>query len=362
MAFGRMSARGGFGGLGLLGGAVPPYLGQVATSSQVPNARVGVAQVMAESRHIARDDITAVALLIPTWYVNHSNLQETAISGTTTATASFNFPLGTFSQVKFGGAASGPLAGGITFQTDFTPVSIPRGSIFGVRAFLQCSGGIPFLSPVDNGATFVTNCGRDEANGERFQFAASGLTDLTMGGTITSTTDGGRYGWRPVGIIAKTRRASITFIADSRVMGLADFYNDGSYNVGELARAIGPSFAYINDGIAGQSTTSWLASNPLQLALAQFCSHKIPQLAINDFGLSGYAAYLARQQTIFAALGNKNIFGVTVPPQTTSTDSWATSANQSVSSRESDRLTYNAALRSATIVNLAGYFDFASVA
>jgi hypothetical protein len=86
------------------------YTGQLATRSFVPQINsTSNKQMMSRSRHISRTTITSLAIVVANWYVSHSTLIEVANGGPATITASVEYPAGTFTQIKFGGSASGTL-------------------------------------------------------------------------------------------------------------------------------------------------------------------------------------------------------------------------------------------------------------
>jgi hypothetical protein len=73
----------------------------------------------------------------------------------------------------------------------------------------------------------------------------------------------------------------------------------------------------------------------------------------------------AQMQTIlpnvYALFSGKRVYQATYEPYTTSTDSWATTANQTADATNGDRITMNTAIRGG-LGGIAGYFDIASVA
>lgn len=345
-------------------GTSKAYIGQLATRSKTPNntATFGATtQLMSRSRHIARAPIKSAAIVLPTWYFKHSTLVEVALGGSATVTASFEYPAGTFTQITFGGQVSGTISDNSNGVSDFVSVNIPAGDAFFVRIYWTSANGAVYIDPGAVGAgSSLTQWGRDETNGERFRWAASGITDQTMSGSITSNNNSN--GFCPVAVIGQTTTPSIYLCGDSRVEGLTDYFNDASTDMGMLARCVGPYYPYINGGQTSQTTQDFLNSNARQLELAAYCSHKICELGINDLTGTGYSSFLARQQQVFDLLGRKKLYGVTFPPKTTSTDNFVTTANQTVSANNADRITYNNSVRAGSISGLSGYFDFADTA
>jgi hypothetical protein len=348
-----------------IGGASKP-IRQLATRSRHPNntATFGATnQVMSRSRHIARTTITRAAIVIPTWWVKHQDLAEHALGGTATVTAAFEYN-GTFTQITFGGSATGVLPDNTNNVSDMMSVSIPAGAAFFVRIFWQSAAGFLNNSPAALGVASIYNGGRDELNGERFKQAASGLTDQTMGGTITSTNTVGDAGFCPAAIIGPSNTPAIFLLGDSRVEGALDFFNDASTDTGQLARSIGPYFPYINDGVHSQSTPNYIAQSTKQRELAQWCSHIVYELGINNFPARTPAQSVSDAQSILGMqyLAGKPAFLCTLTPVTTSTDAFSTTANQTVSTKEAQRTAYNDLLRAGGIAGVSGFLEFADVA
>jgi hypothetical protein len=183
------------------------------------------------------------------------------------------------------------------------------------------------------------------------------VTDQTMGGTLSGSNSNG-YG--PIAIIGQTRKPSLLLLGDSRCFGQADTF-DASGDIGEVARWIGPSFAYSNLGVQSSSAFTSSGSNGTRrAALAQYCSHAIIQHGINDLATPRTLVQIqANLDSIRTSLGaGKVVFLTTTSPSTTSTDAWATTGNQTVKSYEATRLSLNAWKR-AVPTGWAGCFEVA---
>ena len=357
-------------GIGMLGqgggiGGVPLsslYLGQVATKARIPSASSTTnKQFNSRSHHIARDNITSLKVVLPNWWWDRgATLLEKNLGGTITYTCAIEYPSGTFTQVKFSGSASVVAANNSSVLSDFVNVTIPSGSAFWVRVFATSATGIVF------GAGTVTpsapQC--DSGNGEAMNYAASGLTDLTMGGTITPTTTGnGAPYFSPSAIVAMTRQPSVFLKGDSRVWGLGDAF-DSSGDLGELARSIGAVYGYINAGCSGDTIALYLTSKANRLSLVQYCSHVLDETGINDLRAAGgnrtSAAVLTDLQTAYADYTGKRILRTTIPPASTSSDNFATLANQVLDTNQAQIAAFNNSIR-AGLANVLRYFEVADV-
>lgn len=302
---------------------------------------------MTRSRHIARDNINGLQIALANWYVDGVTFVETGTGSTASVTASVEYPVGVFTQIKFAGAVTGTIPTLTTLVSDVANVSIPNGANFYIRVWRSNSGGIVF-----------TNVGQDSTNGDLFKY--SGVTDLTMGGAFTSS-DATNMSF-PSAIIAQTVNPSVALIGDSRVSGLNDIFSDNSGDKGELARGIGPNLGYIQMGIPSDQALKFVASHNLRVALGNFCSHIVVNYGINDLSTGGRsdAQIQGDLNTIRGYFPTKKVFLATMPPSTTSSDSWATVANQAVKAFEANRVLNNN-WRRTTPAGYAGYFEVANV-
>lgn len=360
-AFGASPAQASFSGArrALLGGctAVQPYYGQVGTNCQLPGFGLpGTNQTMNRTRHKAMAAISSVRLVFPNFYLAVTNL-ETLPASATTLTASIEYPAGTFTQAKFAGATSVTTLNSLIFS-DPIAVNIPAGAFFFVRSFWTSAWGIVYASATTGAGGRLC----DTANGEAMTYAASGLSDQTLGGTVTNTNGVGDVTYRPTAIIGNTTLPSCFLMGDSRCAGSNDDFSL-SASTGQTAKAVGQNFPFINCSAASLKLTTWLPNNANQLALSQFCSHVICSYGINDIVVAGRSAaqLQADLQTASNLFGNKPFFACTLPPETTSSDAWATLGNQTLNGTNAARVTYNDALRAGKSY-LSGVFDITSVA
>lgn len=295
----------------LMSGGATPYLGQVATGTAFPDTSSSTVNknTMSRSAHVARDNITSVQVGFANWLVGGTGAEQNP-GGTAELTASIEYPSGTFTQLLFGGTPTANLANGATIFSDAASVAIPNGSSFWVRIW--------FLGSAEG----LFKAFRNTAAGDAMAFAASGLVDQTLSGTVV---DGGFNGiYRPIAIIAQTKKPSIFIAGDSRPNGANDTYSGSSTFIGDIARSIGPSFAYINGGTNNAQLANWLGGGAAnRLSLVQYCSHVINELGINDFNSGGKsAAQMESQQASFRALlGGKPLYLMTLEPFSSSTDS-----------------------------------------
>lgn len=340
----------------------PPslYLGVVATKCRIPcNRSTTNKQANARTHHIARDNISALKIVLPNWYwTRGGTLTEAAGGGNITYSASVEYPAGTFTQIKWAGATSLVVASNASGTSDFVNVSIPVGASFWIRSFANAATAIVFT---DGNTGFPQ---RDLANGEAYNYAASGLSDLTMGGTITDVGAASAPICVPLAILAQTRRPSVLIVGDSRDWGFNDTL-DASGDLGDIARSVGRSLGYINAGCAGDTFSGFITSHANRAALGAYVSHVVVGDAINCLRAGGSgqnqssATTLGQLQTILGYFSaNRRFTSTCGGPNTTTTDNWATTANQTVNANNAAIIAYNNAIR-AGVANSNGYFEVA---
>jgi hypothetical protein len=342
--------------------SLPLYLGQFSTRACIMAKTIasGTAnKIETKTRHFARANVTAFKIGYPNWYVNDS-LVETGNGGTATITAAIEYPIGgTITQVKWSGASSTTVASGAqSALSDWINLTIPSGDAFIVRTYFSNPSGI--LIYQTTGEVQL-----DTANGEQARRSSGALTDETMNAGAyvsgSSTTDG--YG--PNVLVAMISTPSVCILGDSRQQGIQDTYvGDSSTDKGEVARSIGPYFPYINMGKSALGAGNFVSSHTRQLALSAYCSHIVCALGFND--LSGQALPVATVQasilTIAGYFPTKPFFQCTLPPKTTSTDSWATTANQTSTAGVPNVHIFNNWVRAGGLAGIDGYFEFADTA
>jgi hypothetical protein len=181
-------------------------------------------------------------------------------------------------------------------------------------------------------------------------FAGNGVDET---GSHTSLglayPQGADWYFGPSAIIGSTTKRSFALIGDSRTIGIQDGPSDPNRGcTGETARAINTlGFGHLNLGVGFDRADKYIASHTRRLALAGYCSDVVLGFGANDLFARTSAQIVADSQTIagyFAAGVKKYIY--TLPPiAVTSSDGFATVANQSINFPEFERRIYNGLLR-----------------
>jgi hypothetical protein len=325
--------------------AAPPKVGQVATRCWIPQQLDKVnRQFNSRSWHFARDNISNFRIAFPNWYAIGGNINpngtERGTGGPATVFASIEYPSNMFTRVMWGGSASAVAGDGETILSDVIKLSIPKGAKFFVRFFVSSEVGVPTAVGII----------QDSPRGDSVSFAPSGLVDLTMGGIIANSRGGN--GFTPAAIVAQTQLPSVAIIGDSIAYGAFDSF-DASGDIGILARAVGPLFAYINLACGNDRADRFVSNNSRRVALANYTSTIIIQYGVNDL-MGGRSAeqLLEDRATIAGLFKDKTVIETTITPLAKSTDYFRTGLNQSLRlspSQEANRVTFNAAARAGRV-------------
>lgn len=336
----------------------PSFLRQVATRTIIPNT-INNTLFWKQNRrqHIASVAITSLQAVFADFFVNSNTAGftqfiEAGPGAATSITASVEYPAGTFTQIKFSASATGSIPNNSMLVSDAVAISIPKGASFYINQWEHNTGGI--LYTTYGVSPFFT--------GDFFQFGSTALTDQTMTGISSSTSPGVFVLSSAVALIAQTTAKSVLIIADSRGQGVNDV-PDAALDVGELARSIGPSAAYINAGISGDFAQGFLTSNANRVALGAYVSEIYIQLGVNDFfNFTRSSSQLVADRASIAALyPGKPAYQTTIMDETGSSDGW-TSATQTQNNASANtiRIAFNSTVR-AGATGFTGFADLTSV-
>lgn len=287
-----------------------PYVGFVATNSRIADRRLSTQkQSNVRTRHKLCD---LVAIAFVDWNGAVVSNVETDGFGSATVTRAIETAGGDLVQVTWSGATSKVIAAGEIVVSDFMslPAGMAIGDFFYARRFWDSpSGGIVYNQTM-----------RDGARGERHQYAASGLSDLTMATGVFTNTEAGNSGTisGPSAIIGLTRKGSVALIGDSRVLGQNDnLYADASGDAGILARSVGAlGLGYVNGGVSSDRASFYIASHAKREQIFAYASHRLIALGINDIVSASAATVLANLKTI-QGYSSQPSWLCTIDPRTT---------------------------------------------
>lgn len=319
--------------------------GLVATSQLIPYWKSASVQMGSRKRHTATENLTSVRLLFP----NFTGF-DTPTGDVLTLTASIEYPVDTFTQVKFSGVAAGSIPDGGTLLSDPVTVSIPAGAHFYIRTYGTNPAGVI--------AARQTNPGNYDF-GEARESGPSGIVDKTMGGTYTNTFPG--YCYTAMAIIGQTTKKSVLIIGSSTAGG---FNNQGGMpygpDNGTITPSLAPSLSSCLLSAYGQTAqAAFDASNLIPTAIGSYITHLVLAIGQNDIRNGSLApdviALLGQVAAKYAS--GKPYFLQTFGPETTSTDEWATTGNQTPTASNAQRVAYNGLVRAGGA--WAGFFEIA---
>jgi len=299
-------------------------LRQVATGTHIPNTLASSnTTTFSRTPHILRSAVAALAIVLPNWYVAG---QTETNAGSATWTAAIEYPAGTFTRVTFGGAASVTSSSGGNIVSDQIPVSIPKGEKFWVRLFQNAPSKAVYF-------TFYAGDGTA-------QFV-SPASDLTMGGTATTSASFQAATTTPIAIIGMSSDPAIGIYGDSISVGRGDTADAGLPLQGHLGRAFGAAYAAGHVGISGDRMSLFLGSKAKRMSLASYFTHFAVNMGINDITGGGSASAVAADTNSIVGLFPGPVALCTLSPVSTSTDTWNSVVAQTTVASNAVRVTEN---------------------
>lgn len=304
------------------------FLGQVATRCQVANNFLAdtTGWNSQDVHYIRGGAVIGPSFVIGNWHAS-AGVGDVASGNIKTLKASIIYN-SVATQLTVNGSSTIVIADGANVVTDPAPIWLPDGAQFHFKMFQTNTVGLQYYAGGTFPGDLVNNSGVDE--------------------TMTTSTDAG-LGVKipPLAIVAMTRRPSIGLAGTSNAVGLAE--TDGSpYGDIGFMRLVGDMFPYTSMAISSD-TTGTLLSSPKRLAILDtYVTHRWIEPGPGDPDLASVLADIA---AFNARWPQANTILSDVGPTTTSTDNWATTASQIVTSQESYRLSLNSAFAAMTGFN-----------
>jgi lysophospholipase L1-like esterase len=255
-----------------------------------------------------------------------------------------NITLNTLFPVTFGGKKSVTLDPGGEIESDPLEIVLNAGDLISVRSFLSSGTAYPYRATtlrVSNGGGFTAT------------------TDLTAPGSAAVASTTGYY-LSPASILGypdpATKVTALGMLGDSIAFSGGDsgaafsvpLLGFGAYGIRALTGRGGfVNLAYSGDTMANFLTTKahLRRSRSLRRVNAVLCEY-----GVNDLAGGAYTAAQLQANILTAAQrvkmrGIKKFFIQTLTPRTTSTDGWATVANQTAIANDPARITHNTWVR-----------------
>lgn len=263
-----------------------------------------------------------------------------AVENPTAATQNNNGQTGAKLQVTWGGAPSVTIQPGGIVVSDPIPMRLPAGQYLATRTYVSVSAA---------GQKWPVDLYTIQGSWEGATRGAP-ATDLTMSSTTTigQSTEAG-YG--PIAVIGTpftARTPCVGLVGDSILYGSGDTNPNGmGFAVRALAAA---NIPYISVAKPGEQASSVNTEAGFQkrMALTAACTAVIEEYGQNDRANGRTLAQIqADRLTLWGYYADRGIkvYATTNTPNTTSTDSWATTTNQTLTSSESIRTQLNDWLR-----------------
>lgn len=246
--------------------------------------------------------------------------------------ASFEITTGTYIPIHFEG--EDPTTGYVTVAPGCWAVSKPLGYNMPGLTKIYVNTNV---QPAISGGTYPIGYAVDNGQGENWLVTT---TDYTA--TPSPGSSGGSNGFVPIAICAVPTGGNsnvpvVLLVGDSIAAGVGGFNNDAAGTDGGLcANAFqAAGICYMNYGSNGYNLRQMSAhqrSRQHKMEIATSCTSVFLIGGTNDLNsnatLADMKASLTTLWADYAATGAK-VWAFTVPPRTTSTDSFATVANQS---------------------------------
>ena len=298
--------------------------------------------------------------------ISFSNIPEhthytAEVTNPFTLRCSLEYPEGTFHPAFINGVRDATLPVGSIVTFDSIDVEIPENTQFWIRTFVTvAASGQKWYE-----STAINVNGRSGG-----YIKGASATDLTTSGTIP---DGIAYAPAPIAISTLTATGkegiSVAILGDS-IAEPADLIIYPAWHLSFVSLPLyNAGIAWMNSAANGGTVTDLYGSADSKQLLGfigRNNSHVICELGTNnivwDSPISSLDALKASYLKLWGFLAKQgaSIYQTTITPDTTSTDSWATTANQTVLHAESEslRVAINDWIRTCP-APLSGYFDSA---
>lgn len=337
-------------------GGATSYVGPVATATMIPNtiSVTAAKSMMTRKAHYIRSGTTRIKFCYADWYVsaitNNTFGTELGVGNAISVTPWLEYPQGTYNALTFSASSPGIITDATTRCTDFLNITPGNGTLIYSWTLVSGSGGnnFPYYSTSFVGSPLWYNGG----GAEKANAGTSGVP--TTPGAMTDNFSG-RQGYWPVAIVGDTTQPTFCFIGDSRTSGVDDVADSG-YDLGNLARSVGPTHAYLNMGVSGDRMAGYYFSHTLRDALiaTSGCTNIINELGVNEYNQQSSTTANWQTQNQFLTAHFYNAFPTipytrtTMEPWTTSTDSWKTAAGQTGTAYNANITTSNNWVRSSS--------------
>lgn len=349
-----------------------PYTGNIANGTNTPQSKSAATScpgstvcTQFQTRSVIKFTENAASFKVqwPNFFVATAVAGAETGSGTAgTISMQIEYPSGVCTRVTFSASNTATVPDNGTLISDTISLPVVAGTFGYVRTF-----GTGFTTGIVGGLnSILTSPTIDIPNGEGMQVANTGMTEINCGSAITQTN--ANWMTRPVAIIGTTINRTICDTGDSIAMGVFDsVLSDKNDYGGVVERPLG-SYSPLNfiSIAVGGDRANWVISNhAVRATLYPYCTQFISEYGVNDIiGAARSAPQVSADLTTLAgiytaAVPGAHVFQTTITPDTTSTDSWATTVNQTDVSGNQNIITLNGLIRGG-LSGFSGFFEIAN--
>jgi len=314
--------------------AAPPFQATIGLSDGVILG--GTAKVA----HVAVRSFSTPRLAYSNFYPA-AGVIEADTPNSITVRAAFEPVSGTVIPITFGGRRSIVIEPGATVYADPLGYDLAKGTQFYTRTYVEVTSGQKFPR-----CQYLVTAGTEGHN-----YGNPIGADLTSTGA--ATVNGQNLGTR---VFGPSMISGHPIDGGKPVIGLAGdsiVRGTGDNDLGLFERALGNNYSFMNVAFPSENMSGWIGSNGLtryrrQSLLAQAGpSHIVTNYTVNSLGQS---TFLTDALAIWKSLRRMapKVHATTLTPQTSTTDAWATVANQTPSRAAGDetrRIEFNTWLR-----------------
>jgi len=267
---------------------------------------------------------------------------------------------GTFYDFTFSAASTVSVPNGLLVVSDPVAIPVVKGVDFNVRNYLA------FTSP-----TSTTYWPSYDASRSGDKLYASATPNNQTHASYASHASNSSAGYGPLAVLGYAQGAeSLGTAGDSIQQGVGDQYTasgataapPAGVGLGYVARAIAAARGFCNVSRHAETAAQFLTSTTKhRLKLAATATRVLEAYGINDIRINNIAAFdlMVNRLLIWKwlALRGIDVWAGTMPPNSTSTDTWATVANQTVSNagQNTVRITVNNWIRDGAPINSLGF-------
>lgn len=321
------------------------YYGQVASNCRIASQQAtdGISTYW-KSHHKVLVDVTEIAVVLSGWFNNRAvDKLEYGAQGQISASVSIEYPAGTKTALTFNRRRQGALNTAGEVCSDFLAINIPAGAEFWISCAEYLAAGY-----------LCKNMAMNTAIGEGSTASTTRVADRTQ--QIGSDPASRSSNTWPLRIISRTTHGGACGLGDSIVDGTGDSFTTPLADTaaagdgwGLVGRAVANQRAYINCGVAGDDLETCVLGGNTNFRMSQlaYVKNGIMEWGVNSISNGATLASLkANMLTLWTRAAtfkrpDGRLFQTTIGPNTTSTDSWATTTNQTVKAGETNRVDLN---------------------